>query len=324
MVNKKKVLVTGAKGFIGRHLVNRLIKESADVAALVRSKVNPFIEESNIKILQADLLDFSTLKRVVQDFQPQIVYHLAGVRPIGKSWGAIQQAYQTNLIGTMNLLHSLEEINVQAIVLLGSAAEYGKGPAPYREGQILQPVSLYGVSKAAVTNLGLLCQEYFKLPIIVLRPTVVYGPGQGEHFFLSQLCRSILSQRPFLMSPGEQYRDFIYISDVIEALFSVFNNPSAIGGIFNIGTGVSYPLTYIAEIACKYLEGKELLRIGAKTYTPDEQFAYVVDIHLAQQVLKWKPTVSLEQGIVATIEWYKLNNKNMFKTLARSVPSRSF
>lgn len=315
LVSKNRVLITGANGFIGSHLVQRLVKdESLEVAVLIRSKKNFLVKELNINILMADLLDFSTLKRAVNEFQPQIVYHLAGVRTLGRSWEDIRKAYQTNLMGTMNLLHSLEGLDVKAIVLLGSAAEYGKGPAPFKEGQVLQPASAYGASKAAATSLGILCHQYFDLPIVIFRPTVVYGPGQGENFFFSQLCRSILSQRPFYMSPGEQYRDFIYISDVIESLSLVLCNPNAIGEVFNIGSGVSYPLRYIAKIACKYLGEKNLLQIGAKPYIPEEQFAYVVDIHLAQQVLKWQPKVSLEQGIASTIEWYKYSKKDWQKT----------
>ena len=306
MVSKKRILVTGATGFIGSHLIARLIDEAANVGAIIR-KIVPSDKQSNLQILQTDLLDFTTLQGRVRKFQPDVVYHLAGVRPFGNTWQSIQQAYQTNFLATMNLLRSLEGINTQAIILIGSAAEYGKGAAPYREEQTLRPISAYGASKAAATILGLFCHEYFKLPIIIVRPSVVYGPGQGEHFFLSQMCKTILDERPFFMSPGDQYRDFIYISDVVDALLLLATKPEAVGGIFNIGSGISYPLRYIAELASKYLGGKNLLRVGAKDYAPDEQYAYVVNIHLAQQVLKWQPRIGLEEGLAATIEWYKSN-----------------
>lgn len=106
----------------------------------------------------------------------------------------------------MNLLRSLQELECLSVVLVGSTAEYGRGPAPYRKNQVLHSVSAYGAAKAAATALGSLCWEYFGLPVTVLRPTLVYGPAQGEDLFLSQLIRAVLAGRPFAMTAGEKYR----------------------------------------------------------------------------------------------------------------------
>ena len=308
---KTRVLVTGSSGFIGRHLVNRLLKEGVSLAAITRDN-NSFYgnQEVGIKI-QADLLDYPKLSREVRNFTPEVIFHLAGVRPGGRSWAAVQQAYQINLLGTMNLLRSLQDMPCKSIIIMGSTAEYGRGQSPYRENQALRPVSAYGAAKAAATNLGLLAGYYFQLPVTVIRPTLVYGPGQGEAFFMSQLLRNLILDRPFAMTAGEQYRDFIYITDMVEALWKAACNPAAAGGIFNIGSGISLPLREVAELAATMLGCKHLLKLGAKPYPPDEQFAYCVDVNLARQILKWQPEVTLEQGIAATIEWYfKLSNKN--------------
>lgn len=303
-MGRRRVLVTGASGFIGKHLLERLAQESVEFAALVRSEWPASAE--GLTLLYADLLDFPTLKRKIDEFKPDIVFHLGGQKMIGESWHAFWETYQINLVGTMNLLRCFENTKVQSIILVNSSAEYGKGPAPYREGHTARPVSVYGASKAAATILGNLCHKYFRLPIIILRPTLVYGPGQGEQFFLSQLCRAVVQGQPFSMSPGEQYRDFIFVSDVIEALWSGVNRAQAIGGIYNIGSGKAYSLRAVAEMVYQIIGGnRELLQLGTKPYRSDEQFAYCVDINLARQVLKWQPQVTLEQGLLKTVDWYK-------------------
>lgn len=286
-------------------MLGRLQEEEAEVAAVIRGKAPQRPDNPNLTFITADILDYKTLREEIKGFQPQIIFHLAGVRPLGRSWAAIQQAYQTNLMGTMNLLRSLQDMDCHSVVMVGSTAEYGRSPAPYRENQIQRPISAYGAAKAAATALGSLCWEYFRLPVTVLRPTLVYGPGQGEHLFFSQLVRSVLAGRPFAMTAGEQYRDFVYIDDVIEALWLAANTPRAAGGTFNIGSGFSIPLRQMAESVCSSIGCTDLLHMGAKPYGPDEQFAYCVDIQLAKQVLQWQPFTPLEQGVAATIEWFR-------------------
>nr|WP_238442495.1 NAD(P)-dependent oxidoreductase [Desulforamulus reducens] len=302
---KKRVLVTGASGFIGTHLVSRLCKENMQVGVLRKSKLVGTLKNDHEEFLQANILDYDQMKAVVQYFQPEIVCHLAGLRPNGHSWRDVLQAYEINLLGTMNLLRSLQGVNCQSVILVGSVAEYGRGPTPYREHQALYPTSAYGTAKAAATALGCLCYNYFKLPVVTLRLALVYGPGQGEQFFLSQLIKSLLLEQPFAMTGGEQYRDFIHVNDVVEALWLAANTPRARGGILNIGMGQSYPLKEVAMTVATSLGRTELLRIGERPYAQGEQFAYCVDTQLARQVLNWQPKVSLEKGIMDTISWYQ-------------------
>ncbi|WP_238457117.1 NAD-dependent epimerase/dehydratase family protein [Desulforamulus hydrothermalis] len=291
--------------------MTRLKAEEVEILGLVRRRKNVRLINTDATFVTADILDYPTLSQQIRHFQPEMVFHLAAVRPTGRSWSAIQQAYQTNLLGTMNLLRSLQDTGCRAVVLLGSAAEYGRGATPYRELDRLRPVSAYGAAKAAATMLAGLCWEYFKLPVVVLRPTLVYGPAQGEHLFLSQLMRSLLYKRPFAMTAGQQYRDFVYVADVVEALWRAANTPRAAGGVFNIGSGQSVSLRDVAETVGALTGGTDLLRYGAKPYAAEEQFAYCVDIKLARQILQWQPATSLEQGLTTTLQWYRqILNKN--------------
>lgn len=299
------MLVTGASGFIGFHLLRTISEEVEVIGALIRSDdTSKFNGLRNIRFLHADLLDDYGLHSAVRNFDPDMVFHLAGVRPLGRTWDSIRQAYRTNVMGTINLLNSLQETRCQSIVLLGSTAEYGRGPSPFHESQALRPDSAYGVSKASASYLTLLAYQYFNLPVTVIRPTLIYGPGQGEHLFLSQLITTLLKGLPFAMTGGEQNRDFLYVGDLIEALCLAADHPGALGKIINVGSGVSLPLREVAEKVCQMTGRQELLQMGALPYSPEEQFDYCVDITLSRQLLGWKPHTTLEQGLVRTVQWY--------------------
>ncbi|MDO7787424.1 NAD-dependent epimerase/dehydratase family protein [Desulforamulus aquiferis] len=305
-MKQTRVLVTGAGGFIGSHLVNRLAFDGLKVGALIRGRCRKEIikPDPNINYISSDVLNFSKLGKEVKSFRPHLAFHLAGTRPLGGAWGTIQQAYQNNLTGTLNVLQALQENGCRAVIVVGSTSEYGPGPAPYKENQACQPSTAYGSSKQAATQLALLVAKMFGMPITVIRPTLVYGPGQGEKLFLSQLIKSLLANQPFAMTGGEQYRDFIYVDDVIEALWLAAATERGQGGVYNIGTGASITLREAANIVADQLGKAELLKVGVIPYSRDEQFAYCVDSTRAREILNWKPTTDFIPGVKKTIEWF--------------------
>ncbi|AEG60225.1 NAD(P)-dependent oxidoreductase [Desulforamulus ruminis] len=305
-------MVTGAGGFIGRHLLKRLTGETVEIGALVRNK-DPlsFMPTHKVSLLCGDLLDEVRLRKIIKEFSPDQVFHLAGVRPRGKTRKIVQQAYQGNLTATMNLLGCLQESSCRAIVLLGSTEEYGLGPGPFREDQPPCPVSAYGASKAAANQWALLNHRYFNDPISVVRPTLVYGPGQRNHLFLGQLMESLAQGQPFAMTAGEQKRDFLFVDDLVETLCLVAEKPETRGRVLNIGSGRSISIREVAEKVGCLMGRQSLLKIGALDYSPEDPFDYRVDISLAHRLLKWKPRTTLEEGLQKTIQWYQDNFKNM-------------
>lgn len=283
------------------------MSEGLVVGAVIRGKNASKLAEVNrtVNIINVDILNSSRLSQEIKTFKPQLAFHLAGTRPTGSSWGAIQQAYQNNFTGTHNLLQALQESDCRFVVVVGSIAEYGPGPAPFKEEQAIRPCCAYGASKAAATQLAILAAKMFKLNIIVLRSALVYGPGQGQKLFLAQLIKTLISNQQFSMTGGEQYRDFIYVSDVVDALWLAANSGRGQGGIYNIGSGVSITLKDVAYMVAEQLGKAKLLNIGALPYRKDEQFAYCVDSSRARQILNWSPKTEFSQGIKNTLEWYK-------------------
>lgn len=305
-LNNVRALVTGANGFIGSHLVERLLDEGARVAVVIRSqpgwRLTPWLDQ--IDVFKADILDYDTLKQTIKEIQPQKVFHLAGVTSAGMSWAAMLHAYQVNFYGTMNLIRGLAGLICDRIVLIGSAAEYGDGPVPFREEQLPRPLTAYGASKSAVTTMAMMAQRYFNLPLVVIRPTLVYGPGQSEAFFIPQLIKAAMAGRDFDMTAGEQYRDYVYISDVIEALIKASENFGAIGECINIGSGYAIKIKDIARLINRQMNEGARLHCGAIPYRQGEQWSYCADITRARAVLNWQPQVSFEEGIHLTRHWY--------------------
>ena len=134
-------------------------------------------------------------------------------------------ALKVNLIGTLNLYQALLKVSsLESIVTLGTTDEYGESNPPFNESLKEIPSSNYGFSKLCVTKLSEFFNRNFKLPVVVLRPTIAYGPHQGQDMFIPSLIKTLLNNSKYKMTPGDQKRDFIFISDLIDAIIIVSNN----------------------------------------------------------------------------------------------------
>ncbi|NLW34545.1 MAG: NAD-dependent epimerase/dehydratase family protein, partial [Syntrophorhabdus aromaticivorans] len=142
----------------------------------------------------------------------------------------------------------------------------------------------------------------YRLPVVVLRPTLAYGPGQGTDMFMPSLIRSLVEERSFVMTPGEQTRDFLYITDLVDALIKTSVAQGVQGEIINIGSGTPVRLLDLVAMVEGMLDKKGLVRIGGRDYRPDEIMDYHVDTSKVKRLIGWEPRISLEEGIKLTIE----------------------
>jgi nucleoside-diphosphate-sugar epimerase len=299
----KTVLITGANGFIGSHLAQALINYDCRIYALFYGAESKVINNRKIQWLKGDVRDQAAMKKLINRIKPNFVFHLAAVVDSSRDLRLIKEMVETNLLGTLNLLLSLENVKFQKMVFLGSCEEYGLGIAPFKESQPTMAVSPYGFSKIAASGLCSISSRILDYPIIVLRPTVVYGPGQEGKMFLPSLLWVLLDNSLFEMSKGGQKRDFIYIKDLIDAiLISGVSNIK--GEIINIGSGKAYSLKKVALLA-KKLSGSKSQISFALPYRQDEIMNYSCDISKAKKLLKWKPQYSLEDGLRETIESFQ-------------------
>ena len=297
------VLITGAEGFIGSHLARRLAGEGARISALVRPGADlsrlAGLEE-RIEIHPLDIRKAGPLARLAATSRPRLIFHLAAVTDPSRSPGGFDRCMAVNFIGPLNLLRALEKIEYDRLIAACTAEVYGRNSAPFREDMLPDPVSPYSLSKAAAT---LLCRNWaaaYDCPVTVLRLFLVYGPGQGEGRFLPQLIESALAEKPFRMTPGEQTREYTYISDVVEGFIRAAERGPA-GEVVNLGSGEEISLRDLVRLTGEVLGRKVVLDPDFLPYRKNEIRRFVGDHSRARRLLGWHPRIGLEEGIRRTI-----------------------
>ena len=299
----KKILITGAGGFIGRHLLHQLQTCGAQISTISRNH-NNFPQE--IEQYAIDIKDTHAVNECLQMCQPDHIFHLAAYKERDESIQAFYSSVETNVIGTLNLFSAAKDVtSVQSIVTLGTAEEYGNNTPPFDEKLRESPVTPYSFSKLCVSHMGELFFHLYNLPVIIVRPTLAYGPAQGTDMFLPSLVTSLLEDKQFNMTMGEQTRDFVYITDLVEALILASRNTNAQGQIINIGSGVPIKLADIAEKIEKMVGKKGLIKLGGKPYRKNEVMEYYVDVKKAEEIMGWKAKTSIEDGLKETIAYYR-------------------
>ncbi len=298
----RKVLVTGADGFIGQHLVQKLLEQSARVSVLSRREGKPRLP---VKKYMADLKDPFGVESCVLMADPEFIFHLAAQKTRSPKLADFENAIQENLMGSLHLFAAMKGLEgLESAVVVGTAEEYGNTSSPFREKEREAPVSSYSYSKLCITQL---CQALYALqgmPLTVIRPSLAYGPGQPGDMFLPALIRSLAEDKPFAMSLGEQTRDYIYIDDLVEALLRAAQTQGLGGEIINVGSSIPLRISDLALKTEKMMAKKDMIRLGAISYRAGEIMDYFVDNTKARELLSWEPRVGIEEGLRRTIAYY--------------------
>jgi UDP-glucose 4-epimerase len=303
MYSKKTVLVTGAGGFIGQNLLKLLLVSGAEVSIVLRSNVSiPAVKRKYI----GSIADKQFMNSVIKDCNPQIIFHLAGSRNRELDRSAFDNSIEVNLMGTLNVLFgSIKIPELERVIVLGSGEEYGSNASPFLETMRELPISAYSFSKQCSTHLAQLMHNAFDVPVVIIRPSLVYGPFQQTDMFLPSLIQCLLRGEVFRMSPGEQTRDYIYVMDLIEALLSAGISPNVSGEIINIGSGEAVKIIDLVDRVESMLGVAKQVQRGAIDYRISEPMDYFFDINRAHQLLDWFPRTSLSEGLLNTINHFK-------------------
>ena len=306
--NGKRVLVTGAEGFIGSHLTRRLVQEGALVHALVQKDSSLWrIEDciDKLVVLKTDITDPTSLQSSLPRLQPQIVFHLAALVDVSRSWELIAPLVRTNIMGTIHLLSAVKDSPLEAFIHTSSSEEYGAMPSPIEEARRESPISPYSFSKLASTHFCQMAARTFDLPVAVVRLFPVYGPFQDSSMFIPSAISDLLLKKAFKMSPGEQMREFTYVDDVVEAYLKVACCPQARGELLNVGSGVAHRIKDVVEIIRRLVGGNANVAVGALPYRKGEGSEIFCDNSKIRQLTGWSPHISLEEGLRLTVDWYK-------------------
>ncbi len=301
-----RALVTGGTGFIGRHMVAALAANGAKVAILSRN-VGP--GSDGTIVYAGDLRNVAFVEKAVGEFAPDIIFHLATFKQRSARIEDFVTATETNVLGSLHLLAAAANCKtLRTIVVMGTAEEYGRNPAPFHESMRELPVSAYSYSKQSLTHLCEVLHYLHGLPAVVLRPTIAYGPGQSADMFLPALIESLLKDAPFPMTAGEQTRDFVYASDVVDAALLAATRPGVAGRVLNVGSGEVVTIAQLARKVAAMMGKSGLLQIGQLAYRQGEVMSYSVDTADARALLGWTPRIALEQGLAQTIDYYRQRN----------------
>ena len=331
----KKILISGVTGFVGGNLVKTLLKNGAEVFAIVRS-LNPncFLNyegyEKKIRLFQGDINDKELWFNIITEQQIHVIYHLAAQVEVGVGLTNPYLTFETNVRGTYNMLEACRLAinsghNINAIVVASSDKAYGEYPIekmPYMEDYPLLPKFPYDTSKACA---DMICQAYaidrYKLPIVITRFSNIYGPGQMNFSaIVPDAIRSALGYSNFIpRSNGKMVRDFLFVEDVADLYMkiasAITNNPDKHRGqIFNAGSNMPIDIrTLITKIYEQLGKTTELKRIisdmKGKVTTGEIQHQHM-SFDKVNKYFNWKPNNSIEEGLFKTIKWYKTYFQN--------------
>jgi len=294
-----RTFITGATGFIGQYLTRRLAKSGAEVWAGVFPNEAPWRVEAlppQVRRLPLDMQDGESVAHAVARCQPEVVFHLAaagvtdpGVDPI--------TALKVNVAGTVHLLKALDGRGVRRIVLVGTCYEYGAREAV--EG--LDPFNFYAASKVAAWAFARAWWRTSGLPVVVVRPFQVYGPGQPPHTLVPAAVRAALAGEDFPMTPGEQKRDFVYVQDVAKGLLAAATAPAVEGESLDLGTGQAHSVREVVGRIWEIVGAQGRILPGALPYRPGEAMRLVADADRTARLTGWRAATSLEEGLRRTI-----------------------
>jgi len=310
------VLITGTTGFVGSNLLRALLKTEKEIHIFLREnsdfwRIRDIMNE--VEIHYCNLTDKKCVKKQVTKIEPKKIFHLAtyGGYPTQDDLSRITS---TNFLGTANLLDACAQFDFDFFINTGTSSEYGTKKKPMRENDILEPVSSYGVVKAAAT---LYCQSVAKRctsKIFTLRLFSPFGYFEGSNRLIPYVISNCLDNRELQLSNPNFVRDFIFIEDVIEAYFSLAKSAKhlATGEIFNVGSGCQRSLEEIVFKISGLTQYDKPARWGTKTPRQfDTSEIWEADIDKIKRDLKWEPKTSLEEGLRKTIKWFK-NNINLY------------
>jgi len=308
----KKILVTGGYGFIGSHLVKKLLQYDAKIYIITMPDTNKFrLLDSLDKIItyETDIGDSLATGSVIRKINPDYVFHLAGYG-INSAHTDYERAISTNVLGSANIMKALCETECKKMINMGSCSEYGNSKTD--EGALPAPVTIYGSTKAAATLILHQIAKENRISIVTLRPFGVFGEGEEPHKVFSYVILNLLRKNNVALTGCEQYRDYCHVENIIDAMLLVCIRPDIENEIFNIASGESHPLYYYIDLIYKLMGTDTPPIYGTIPYRKAELWNPKTDAGKIKSMLNWNIKVPLEEGILQTIGWYR-NNMNMFE-----------
>lgn len=318
----KRVLVTGAGGFIGSNVVEALVSRGAKVTCFVRYKASgdhgaleflPDRIREQLTIESGDLADPASAAALVEGHA--IVIHLAALVGIPYSYIHPIEVVRTNTLGTSYLLEACRKVGIERIVCFSTSEVYGTALyAPIDEDHPLQAQSPYAASKIGSDQIALSYHRSFGTPVSIVRPFNTFGPRQSSRAVIPTIITQALKGGAVKLGAVSPTRDLCYVGDTAEGVIRICEVPEAVGEVINIGTGREISIGALAEKIFDILGRAPEIITDEKRLRPEksEVFRLIADGRKARRVLGWEPRVTLEEGLARTIDWIR-DNPQFFK-----------
>jgi len=311
----KRVLITGADGFMGSHLTERLLDLKAKVTVLVRGTSISGTHQYQFKhidqlvsqldgIIAADIGSGDSIGLIKKN-NPEVIFHLAAVAYVPYSFAHPREVHQTNVIGTLNVLDAARDlIDLERLVITSSSEVYGTAILQsIDEIHPMNATSPYAASKVAADRYAHSYWETYKLPISIIRPFNYYGPRHTYDVIPKFINMVLKGESPTIYGEGNQSRDMTYVDDMVEAFLIMGSHEHAVGEAVNFGTGQDITIKDIAHKIIS-ITGVDLEPVYVEKRSAEVQ-RLCCDYKKASKLFGWKPLVSIDEGLRKNIDWCK-------------------
>lgn len=310
----KHVLVTGADGFMGSHLVDKLFELGAIVSIFVRGTSTMSPNKYNFKNLTQSPKDFKHIIsanigsqdsiELIRKIEPQIILHLAAEAYVPKCFNQPLEVFEVNLGGTLNVLEAAKNLSsIEKVVVTSSSEVYGSYSDPIGEDKLLNPTSPYGSSKAAADRAAYSWFVTYGMPVGIIRPFNTYGPRHTYDVIPKFISLALANEPLTIYGTGEQSRDFTYVSDTIRGFLLMGISEKSTGEVVNFGAGHGVSIKDLAEKIVKLSGSKSEITFVEKRMA--EVTTLTSDYSKANKLFGWKPKVLIDEGLEKNIEWMR-------------------
>lgn len=314
----KRVLVTGADGFMGSHLTEALLERGASVSIYVRGnsingtflytlKNTAHLEGRLRSIITGDIASLDSVDLIRAD-NPQVILHLAADAYVPNSFHHPVEVFETNLTGTLNVLTACRRLpKLQRVVCTSSSEIYGTALyAPINEDHPLNPTSPYAASKAAADRAAFSFWNTYNLPVAIIRPFNTYGPRHTYDVIPKFITLALQGKDLTVHGTGKQTRDFTYVDDMVRAFLIMGSHPKAVGRSVNFGTGRDFDVLTVAKSIIRISRSSS--RIVHTAERDAQVYRLICGYGLAKRLFGFKPLVSLDEGLRRNIEWARIRS----------------
>ncbi len=296
-----RVVVSGASGFLGRRLCERLQREGAEIHAVSRSQHDE--GQAGLRWWRLAMEDAESVERMVQETKPEQIFHLSGLSSGAPGLDLVQPTFQSQLASTVNVLTAAARFGCRRVILIGSLEE----PTGGAEDGI--PASPYGAAKWGAAMYARMFHRLYQTPVVIARVYMAYGPGQAEGKIVPYTIRSLLKGQAPQLSSGRRRLDWIYVDDAIEGLVQAAGADGVDGCTLEFGSGIAVSIKEVVDEIVTIVDPKARPVFGALNDRPGEAVR-VADTRKTAQVLGWHIRTSLAEGLRRTVEWYAADSRS--------------